>query len=210
MFVAVALAAPAPAADVRTGSVSAGLGGSWLFGGNASGLSPGLSERISGEVALSTVSALTLDVDHARHRAVDAAAWFTDPAPPEDAMTGYRDYVAFDLGARVGLDLTDPARAGDPRVTVVPALRFGVAVVRTTTLLTVPSFDGARPLRSTTVWPALSLGASVEINLRRWLSVVPHVKTQVLLMEDQHERDTRSTWGLEWRLQPALDASFHF
>src|SRR5436190_927817 len=91
------------------------------------------------------------------------------------------------------------ASAGEHPIRAVPWIRLGLAAVHTSTLLTAPAFDGPFALRSNTLAPAVSLGGGVEIDLRRWLSVTPHANAQAALVEDEHERDTKSVWGLEWR-----------
>lgn len=191
-------------------SVSVGLGGSWIFGGNADGYGGGVAERVAVGLALGQASALTLDVDHARHGVRDASAYFPDADVPAGAVSGFRDYTAVDVGLRLGWDLAEGARRDEDAVSVVPFVRLGAGVALTTTLVDVPSFDGRLPLRSQAVLPAPSLGVGTEVRIRRWFRVVPHVKAHAVLAADASELDGGERWGVEWRIQPAVDASFHF
>lgn len=191
-------------------SVAVGLGGSWIFGGNADGYGGGVAERLSVGLALGQTSALVLDLDHARHGVRDASAYFPDADVPADAVSGFRDYTALDLGLKLGLDLAEKSRVEEDALAVVPFVRLGVAAAFTTTLVDVPSFEGRLPLRSQAILPAPSLGAGAEVRIRRWIRVVPHVKAHAVLAADASELDGSERWGVEWRVQPAVDASFHF
>jgi len=189
-------------------SVAAGVGGSWILGSNADGYGGGLSERVVVGLATGELVAFTVELDHARHLLTDAGAYFPEAPIPQGALSGFRDYLVVDLGFRFGLPVGSRDAA---RVHVVPYLRLGVGVAVTSTLLDLPGFDRRVALRSNTVWPAPSLAAGAEVRIRRWISLLPHLKTQVQVFEDSAESiggDTRV--AAEWRLQPALDVSIHF
>lgn len=193
----------------RKVSIAAGIGGSWIVGENADGYGPGLAERLLVDVAAGEHAAFTLELDHARHTLEDAGAYFPAAKFPSGAITGFRDYLVVDAGFRFGGEVGPP---GDPgRVRVFPFGRVGIGLAFTSSLLDVPGFDGRVALRSNTVWPAPSLGTGVEVRVRRWLSLVPHVKTQVILTEDPAETSAGSSRvAAEWRFQPALDVSINF
>lgn len=197
-------------AGARRGSLAVGLGGSWILGGNADGYSGGVAERIGGALAIGEVSAFVLDVEHTRHTLADAGAYFPGIAVPASSVAGFRDYVVMDAGFRLGFDFSDQTRVGrGARVSAYPFLRSGAALVLTTTRLDVPSLSGRRAISSVEASPALSLGGGAEVRIRRWISLLPHVKAQVLLKEDPSETSGGSRWGLEWRVQPAIDVSFN-
>lgn len=193
-------------------TLAAGLGGSWLLGDNAAGYDAALSERVEIGLPTGDLVAFTVELDHARHALTDAGAYFaTDgrtAAIPADAVTGFRDYLVVDAGFRFGIPVVPAGRADVVRV--VPYLRLGVGLARTSTLLDAPGLDGRVALRSNTVWPAPSLAAGADVRIRRWISVLPHVKTQVQVFEDVAESiGGSSRVAAEWRFQPALDVSIH-
>jgi hypothetical protein len=95
-------------------------------------------------------------------------------------------------------------------VALVPFGRVGLAGVYTTTLLDLASFDGREVIRSERFSPALSLGAGCQVRIVRRVALEPHLVAQALVDEDVGEVDGHGVWGMEWRLQPALDVSFHF
>ncbi|MFZ5480276.1 MAG: hypothetical protein ACOZNI_26160 [Myxococcota bacterium] len=204
LLAAAALAAPPD----WTGSVGVGLGGSVLVGGNAEAFGAGVAQRLAGDVAISRGSAFSVELAHTRHVVRDASAWFPGADVSADAMEGFRDYVSVDAGVRVGGVLPPDAPVG--AVTAVPFARIGLAGVYTTTLLGVAGFDGRVALRSERLSPAASLGAGCEVRLLRRIAVVPHLVAQAVVEEDVGEVDGVGVWGVEWRLQPAVDASFHF
>lgn len=192
----------------RVVSVVVGLGGSWILGGNAEGYGAGVAERASVDLALGRASAFCVDLDHARHTLRDAAAYFPDASVPADATPGFRDYLTVDAGFRIGVPLVDDAPSDV--VTAVPYLRLGVGATLTTTLLDVPAFTGRLALRSQTLVPSPSVGLGVEIRIRRWITVVPHVKAQFAIARDVGEVDLDEQWGMESRIQPAIDVAFNF
>lgn len=198
-------------AEPRVASVVVGAGGSWLLGDAGAGWSGGVSERVGVDIALGDASAFAIDLEHARHHVRDAGAWFPERDVSAAAMEGFRDYFVVDAGFRLGIDVTEgTALPSAERLVVVPYLRLGVAGAVTSTRIDAPAFDGRIPVRSRELQAAPSLGAGVELRVRRWISVVPHAKAQCLIARDVGEIDGHERWGLEWRLQPALDASFNF
>ena len=191
-------------------SVAAGLGGSWIVGDNAAGYGSALSERVVVDLATGDLVGFTVELDHARHGLVDADAYFQGAPIPADAVTGFRDYLVVDAGFRFGLPVGGPDHADDP-VRVVPYVRVGAGVARTSTLLDASGFDGRVALRSNTAWPAASLSAGAEVRIHRWISLVSHLKTQVQVFQDVAESiGGPSRVAAEWRFQPALDVSIHF
>lgn len=194
----------------RVVSLTAGLGGSWIVGGNADGYAGALSERFAVDLATGDLVSFTIELDHARHALTDAGAYFPEVAIPDGALSGFRDYLVVDVGFRLGFPVGPPSRADD-RVYAVPYVRFGVGAAVTSTLLDAPGFDGRVAMRSNTVWPAPCLSSGAEVRIRRWVSLSPHVKAQLQLFEDTAESIGGATRvAVEWRLQPALDLSFHF
>jgi len=203
-------ASPDATADERPRitSIAVGLGGSILLGDNASGYADSLAERVVFDLATGDLVCFSLEFDHARHPLTDSGAYFPEAPVPAGALSGFRDYYALDAGFRLGV----PVGTRDPnRVRALPYLRVGVALALTSTLLDTPSLDGRIALRSNTAWPAPSLGAGVELRIRRWISLLPHLKTQVQVFEDTAEDLGGPTRvAAEWRFQPALDVSIHF
>ncbi|MDP2309034.1 MAG: hypothetical protein Q8P18_23625 [Pseudomonadota bacterium] len=192
-------------------SVGAGLGGSWVLGANAEGYGGALSERVTVDLPTGDLVAFTVELDHARHRLSDAAAYFPEAPIPKGALTGFRDYLGVDMGFRVGLPVGDPRAREATRVYAVPFFRLGLGVAVTSTLLDAPGFDGRVALRSNTVWPTPSLSAGADVRIRRWISLLPQLKTQVQVFEDSAESVGGATRvAAEWRFQPALDVSIHF
>jgi hypothetical protein len=202
----------APRAEVderpRIASLAVGLGGSFLHGDNAAGYAGSLAERVVLDLATGDLVSFTLEFDHARHALTDSGAYFPEVPVPAGALSGFRDYYALDAGFRLAV----PVGTRDPtRVRALPFLRLGVALAATSTLLDAPSLDGRVALRSNTAWPAPSVGAGVEVRIRRWISLLPHMKTQVQVFEDTAESIGGPTRvAAEWRFQPALDVSIHF
>ncbi len=211
----------------RVGGVAVGVGGSWIVGANGGGYRGGLAERLAFDVALgrhrpnAVIGAFTVELDHARHSLTDAGAYFSDASSsatdstgttiPPSALTGFRDYIVLDAGFRVGFDVSGTERASVGEVRVLPYVRLGVGVAFSSTLLDAPSFTGRVAMRSRTAWPAPGLSLGAEVLVRRWISVLPHVKTQVQVFEDAAESmgaDTRL--AAEWRLQPAIDVRVNF
>lgn len=191
-------------------SIAAGLGGSWIVGDNADGYGGGLSERVVVDLATGDLVAFTIELDHARHTLSDAGAYFPEAPVPRGALTGFRDYLVVDVGFRLGLPVGAPRVRPPDRVHAIPWLRVGVGVGVTSTLLDAPGFDRRVALRSNTVWPTPSLGAGAEVRIRPWISLLPHIKTQVQVFEDTAESIGGATRvAAEWRFQPALDVSIH-
>jgi hypothetical protein len=193
----------------RRASVSAGLGGSWILGENAAGYAPGLAERVTVDLALGPATAFDVEFDHARHVLDDASAYFPGANAPADALSGFRDYMSVDAGFRLGFDATAQARS--PVVRVFPYVRLGLGAAFTNTLLDGPGFAGRVAMRSRTAWPAPSVAAGVEVRVRRWISLVPQMKSQVQVFEDVAESTGgKTSVAAEWRLQPTLDVSINF
>ncbi len=194
--------------DPRKISVAAGLGGSWISGANAAGYTGGLTERLVLDVPTGELVAFTLDLDHARHALVDADAYFPSVRVPAGSFTGFRDYFVVDAGFRFGIPVGDPDPA---RVHAVPFLRLGVGAVFTSTLLDAAGFAGRVAMRSNTAWFAPSLAAGAEVHIRRWISLLPHARVQVQIVEDTADSVGGPTRvAAEWRFQPALDVRINF
>lgn len=193
--------------DPRKISVAVGLGGAWLAGGNAPGYGGGLTERLVLDVPTGDLCAFTVDLDHSRHTLVDADAYFPSVVVPGSSLSGFRDYFTVDAGFRLGFPVPrDPAV-----VSVVPYVRIGVGAVFTSTLLDAPGTDGRVAMRSNTAWFAPSLSAGGEIRIKRWISVLPHLRAQVQVVEDAPEStDAPSPIVAEWRYQPAVDVRINF
>ena len=186
-----------------------GIGASFLTGGNAPGFGAGLLERLVLDVPTGDLIAFTVEADHARHGLTDASAYFPGLAVPADAMDGFRDYFAVDLGFRFGIDVGRPRAEG--RVRAVPFIRTAVGAVFTSTLLEAPGLDGRVALRSNTAWPAPGIGAGCELRIRRWITVIPRLDAQVLVVEDTVEYEGGPTSVVaEGRFRPAVDVSFNF
>ncbi|MDP2316082.1 MAG: hypothetical protein Q8P41_24510 [Pseudomonadota bacterium] len=195
----------------RRAAIAAGLGGSWIVGDNAAGYGGALSERIVVDLATGDLIAFTVELDHARHALVDAGAYFPEAPIPAGALTGFRDYLVIDAGFRLGIPVGDPRARRSDRVRGVPFVRIGVGLALTSTLLDAPGFDGRVAMRSNTAWFAPSLSAGAEVRIRPWISLLPHMKTQVQVFEDTAESVGGPTRvAAEWRFQPALDVSIHF
>lgn len=193
----------------RKVSLAAGIGASFLVGGNGSGFGAGLLERLVLDVPTGELVAFTIEADHARHGLVDAGEYFPGLAVPADTLDGFRDYFAVDLGFRLGIDVGTP-RERD-RVRAVPFVRPAVGVVFTSTLLEAPGLDGRVALRSNTAWPAPGIGAGCELRIRRWITVIPRLDAQVLVVEDTVEYEGGPTDVVaEGRIRPAVDVSFNF
>jgi hypothetical protein len=203
-------------------TLAVGLGGAWLFGGNADGFAPGLTERVAIGFSFGRdrapddtldgppppppgTSGFELVLDHARHPLTDAGAYFPGDDVPPDAVTGFRDYLMVEPGFRIGLSRPDPD-AG--HVTVVPWIHLGIALAVTSTRLDAPSLDGRLALRNVDAWPAPALGLGMDVRVRPWLALRPAVTGHVLVRDDPAESGTTTHWGAEWRIQPALDVAF--
>ena len=192
----------------RKVSLAVGPGVGFLVGGNGGGYGVGFAQRVRIDGALSPVTSLQLDLDHSRHPLRDASGYFEELAVPADAMEGTRDYVVLDLGAQVDID-PGPAPTPD-RFHVNPLVRFGAGVGFTDTKLDAPSFEGRVELRSRAVAPLISLGAGVELTVRRWLTFAPAFQFQGLLARDDGEIDHQTQVGVEMRGQATLDVTLNF
>lgn len=204
-----ALVLTAAAYDERPApSIAAGLGGSFIGGGNAEGYGGALAERVAVDLPTGRLVAFTIELEHARHALADAGAYFPSVTVPAGSLAGFRDYFVADAGFRFVIPVGDPDPA---RVSAAPFLRLGFGIALTSTLLDAPGFDGRVALRSTTAWPMPSLAAGVEVRLRRWISLLPHAKAQVYVAQDAAESaGAPAPVAAEWRFQPALDVRIHF
>ncbi|MFN7143927.1 MAG: hypothetical protein ACK4YP_09140 [Myxococcota bacterium] len=204
-----ALVLTAAAFDERPApAIAAGIGGSWILGGNADGYGGALAERVAVDLPTGPLVAFTVELEHARHTLDDAGAYFPSVTVPAGSLSGFRDYFVADAGFRFVIPVGDPDPA---RVSAAPFLRLGLGVALTSTLLDAPGFDGRVALRSNTAWPAPSLSGGAEVRIRRWISLLPHAKAQVQIHEDAAESSEGATpVAAEWRFQPALDVRIHF
>jgi hypothetical protein len=193
---------PAP-----TPTLAAGLGASFLAGGNAGAYAGGLAERILFTAPTGELVAFTLEFGHARHALVDADAYFPAVTVPAGSLDGFRDYFAGNLGFRFEFPVGTP-RPGAIRAR--PFLRVGVGAVYTSTLVEGPGFDGRIAMRSNRVWPAPTASTGADIRVLRWLTLAPHLGVEVQIDEDVAESTGGPTHvGVEWRFTPALDLHIH-
>jgi hypothetical protein len=190
-------------------SIVAGLGGSFLAGGNAPGYAGGLLERLALDFPTGDLVAFSLEIDHSRHALADAGAYFSSVENvPAGSLTGFRDYFVLSPGFRFAFP---GGRPQDGVVTVRPFVLIGLGVAFTSTLLDGAGFDGRVALRSNTAWPAPSLAAGAEIRLSRRVDLLPHLEAQVHVFEDTAESvGGPSRVTAEWRFQPALDVRINF
>lgn len=203
LLLAAALAAAPPVAAVDVGG-----GATWLVGGNGGAYTVGPTQRASVEIGLGGRHGLALTVEHAHHRLTDAGAYWPDLAVPPTNAVGGRDALALELGPRLAIDVVDEAALPPHRLRVYPYTRFGVGLVATDTRLEVASFDGRTPLRSRSVLPAVGLGLGAEVWARRWLALLPQVRTQAAVARDPGEVDGKDAYGVEVRVVPSLDIRF--
>lgn len=188
----------------RLASLAGGAGVSFVAGRNGSAMGAALAERVALSLAIGEVSAIAVELDHARHEVVDGARFFDLEAAP-GGVTGWRDYLALEAGGRIGLVIERR-----PGTRVHPWLWLGVGVVFTGTEVVVPAFTGTADIRTRAAAPIASLGFGAAVRILDWLSVQPAFKTQFLVAPDPGEVDGKEVWGLEARMQPAVDVSLDF
>jgi hypothetical protein len=200
-------ALPSSTAADRKVTVFVGGGGSWVIGGNAAGYRAGLAQRVGVDVALGRAGSIYLDADHAHQGLDDATPYFPDVQAPEDALLGGRDYLAFDVGGRLGVRMAGGRPSG---VTAFPFFRFGAGAVFTDTKLEAPAFEGRQLIHSRAAAPMISMGGGAEVRVVDWLSLLPALSVQALGAADPGEVDDETEVGVEVRAQLGLDVGFNF
>jgi hypothetical protein len=194
--------------EPRCGTLGIGVGAAFISGANADGYAPGVSERVTFRVATGRLVQFAVSLDHARHDLVDAGAYYPTVTVPEGSLSGFRDYFVADIGFRyhIPIVILEPHR-----MTVSPWIHTGVAVAYTSTRVEGPGFAGPVALRSTALWPGLSVGAGAELRFTPWLSADPHLIVQGMLLPDAPESASNSdTVSGELRFLPSLDVNVRF
>lgn len=191
----------------RIASFAVGAGASFVAGKGA-GYSPALAERMVISLSFAEASALSIEIDHARHVLSDASGLYPDLDVPPDAVSGASDFLSIEWGGRLGLSLTE--RMPSDRVRAWPWLWAGVGCAFTATEIKIPAFSGSLPVRSRITAPLVSVGGGADVRLKPWLSLHPGLKVQFLFANDPGEVDHLEKWGATVRAQPAVDIAIDF
>ncbi len=200
------LAFPAFAAD-RNPSAELGLGLGLLAGGNGAGYGLGASQRLGVDVPAGPIHSVVVAVEHAHHVLQDATAYFPNDIVSPDALEGGRDRWALSLGARLQLQLADPAA---DHLVVEPLAEVGMAFVASHTVLTLGGLDGAARLGNWDGAPAFFVGMGADVRVRTFLALVPALRVTIALQQDPPENGGQGLYGAEVRGDLSLSARVTF
>lgn len=197
-----------PTADrARLASFASGIGASFVAG-KGGAYSPAFAERMVLSLSMGEASALSLEVDHARHTLANASGLYPEFTVAADAASGYRDFLTLELGGRIGLSFSE--RLPSDQIRAWPWLWIGAGCAFTDTSLEIPGFVGGVSVRTRATTPMATLGGGAEIRLKPWLSVHPGFKAQFLVANDHGEVDHLDKWGVTVRGQAAVDVAIDF